>query len=168
MNIILHQVLFKFVNSILEWVYFYRPQMKFGTRLYFYTCLSFCSQGGVPAPGVCSHRGVPGPGGVVPTHGGSAPRGCLVETPLRRLLLQTVRVLLECILVFIVSTDSRCDNNNAMGKILLEYFLPHPDVYINFSATYNQIICNQCTPTLFPDTAYSSCFSLGSECACLM
>ena len=28
--------------------HFYHPQMKFGARQYFCTCLSFCSQGGVP------------------------------------------------------------------------------------------------------------------------
>ena len=44
-------------------------------RLCFYTCLSFCPQGGCLLPG-----------------------GCLVETP-QRLLLRAVRILLGCILV---------------------------------------------------------------------
>ena len=56
-------------------------------------------------------RGLPGPGeggllrGVCLVPGGSAPGGvpgprCLVETPLGRLLLRAVRILLECILVY--------------------------------------------------------------------
>ena len=59
--------------------------------------------GGVPHPGGCLvpggawSRAVPGPGGGVP-----GPGVCLVETPPGRQLLQVVRILLECILVFIV------------------------------------------------------------------
>ena len=40
--------------------------------------------------------GVPGPGGVALSRG-----GCLVETPHGRLLLRAVRILLECILVYL-------------------------------------------------------------------
>ena len=47
--------------------YYYRPQTKFGAKYYFYTCLSFCSQGGsawvhagVPPP--TRHTNPPGPG----------------------------------------------------------------------------------------------------------
>ena len=37
---------FKVPSSISGESNFYRPQKKFGARLYFYTCLPFCSQGG--------------------------------------------------------------------------------------------------------------------------
>ena len=43
--------------------------------------------------------------------GGSAPGGCLVETPLGQLLLQVVRILLECILV-----NNRCLVNDLFSK----------------------------------------------------
>ena len=45
------------------------------------------------------------------TPGGSAPGGCLVETPLGQLLLQVVRILLECILV-----NNRCLVNDLFSK----------------------------------------------------
>ena len=53
--------------------------------------------------GGCLFRGVPGPRGVW-SQGGAWSGGCLVErphslSPLERLLLQAVRILLECILV---------------------------------------------------------------------
>ena len=99
-------------------------------RLCFYTCLSFCPQGGcypsmhcrwypcMPCSrGVCSRR-VPDPGGCsggmtapgVPAPEGGllwgmpAPGGCLSQggdppPKSRRLLLQMVRILLECIIV---------------------------------------------------------------------
>ena len=70
-----------------ESTYFYRPQR----RLYFYGCLSAHGGGGL-LPG---EMPAPGGGGLLPGVGG-------VETPpeSRRLLLRTVRILLECILVF--------------------------------------------------------------------
>ena len=61
-------------------------------------CLSTGLQG-VPAPGgacsggACSQGGVPAPRGYLPPGGGETPPTS------RRLLLQTVRILLECILV---------------------------------------------------------------------
>ena len=59
-----------------------------------------CSWGGVSGP-VCSRGGVPGPrGGVSALGGGVWSRGCLVETPPGRLLLQAVHILLECIFLF--------------------------------------------------------------------
>ena len=56
-----------------------------------------CSRG-VPGPGgsVCSRGGLPGPGGCLLWG-----EGCLVETPPDGLLLQAVRILLECILVLV-------------------------------------------------------------------
>ena len=75
----------------------YRPQTKFGARLYFHRRLWFCPGGG----GACS-RAMPAPRGggclvlggcLVP--GGGVPSG----DPPGRLLLRAVRILLECILV---------------------------------------------------------------------
>ena len=61
------------------------------------TGLQGCLVWGVPGPrGACS--GGPAPGGV-PTPGGSAPGGLTRPPNSRRLLLRTVRILLECILV---------------------------------------------------------------------
>ena len=86
-------------------------------RLCFYTCLSFCPQGGCLVPGGVWSRGgawsqggvwswgVPGAGGVPGLgEGRPGPGGCLVETlspppPSGWLLLRAVRILLECILV---------------------------------------------------------------------
>ena len=77
-------------------------------------CLSFCPQGGsAPGGGFCSYeglvlgRGVCCQGGLVPGGvsgpGGSAPGGCTeADPPERRLLLRTVRILLECILLFVM------------------------------------------------------------------
>ena len=53
--------------------------------------------GGVLLPGGCLI-----PGGSAPRGGGvPGPGGCLVETPPGRPLLRAVRILLECILVYI-------------------------------------------------------------------
>ena len=82
---------------------FYRPQTKFGVRLYFYTCLSFCSRGGgwcypsihcrwypnmpcsrvgcgVPGPVGGWSGGVPGPRGVC-SWGFLVPGGLLLGGP---------------------------------------------------------------------------------------
>ena len=79
-------------------------------RLCFYTCLSLCSQiGGVwlveevsrPTPG--GRLGVWTGGCPDPNPGGCIPVCTEADTPQsRRLLLRTVRILLECILVLIV------------------------------------------------------------------
>ena len=65
--------------------YFYRPQTKFGARLYVYRCVSvhggvavvWCLvPGGCQVPGGCLvPRGVPGPGGYDPGGGVPAPGG---------------------------------------------------------------------------------------------
>ena len=60
---------------------YYRPQTKFGERQCFYTCVSFCSQGGSASSG----------GGADP------PPPILQDIDNKR----TVRILLECILVYI-------------------------------------------------------------------
>ena len=86
-------------------------------RLCFYTCLSFCSQqevsrprpgggdgggllGGVSRPRGCLPKGVPRPRGCPgPGLGGVSQHALRQTPPSRRLLLRTVRILLECILV---------------------------------------------------------------------
>ena len=89
-----------------------------GARLYFYTCLWFCSQrwGGIPA---CIAGGIPAcfAGFQAYTQGGSwgvwsggvfsrpTPRGCIpacteADPPPQWLLLRVVRILLECILAW--------------------------------------------------------------------
>ena len=98
--------------------HFYRPQ----GNIFRSVCQEFCPQGGCLVggvsgprgacfggggcllPGVSAPEGVSAPGGYLLGGclllGVPAPRGCLMETPLsRRLLLQAVRILLECILV---------------------------------------------------------------------
>ena len=67
-----------------------------------FTCVCDSVHRGMPGPGGCLvSGGCLVPGGWVPGLGGvSGPRGCLVETPLQRPLLQAVRILLECILVW--------------------------------------------------------------------
>ena len=90
-KLILWSFKLKFIRelNIISYSYHYRPQTKFGARLYFYTCLSFFSQlwGGVEVVSqhalqvVSQHalqQGVPGPGGSAPGGlllGGSAPGG---------------------------------------------------------------------------------------------
>ena len=76
--------------------------------------------GGVCSGGVSAPRGegVSAPGG-----GGSAPGwgGCLVESPLQRLLLRAVRILLECILVaFIIYQNKSLNKNTHACKIITE------------------------------------------------
>ena len=90
----------------------YRPQTKFGARLYFCTCLSFCSQkGGVPgqvhAPGQVHLPGRYTPQQVTPPPGRYIPLDRY--TPLDKYTpdnacwdtvnKRAVRILLECILV---------------------------------------------------------------------
>ena len=73
----------------------YRSQTKL-RRLCFYTCLSFCSQGGFCLSACWDIPPGADPPGTDPLPSG-APRK---QTPLsRRPLLRTVRILLECILV---------------------------------------------------------------------
>ena len=68
--------------------------------MFFYHCtILLCTEllrrFGIVMSTACS-RGVSGPGGL------PCPWGCLVETPpLGRLLLRVVRILLECILVYV-------------------------------------------------------------------
>ena len=97
-----------FVPKVFE----YLPSATKLRRLCFYTCLSFCSQKGVPEqvpPGPCT----PPPGRYTPwtrytpqdqVHPPSrytctTPPGRYTPPPSRRLLLRTVRILLECILI---------------------------------------------------------------------
>ena len=81
---------------------YYRPQRSCEGYVFTHVCLSMGGGGnvwswGVPAlGGACSGRGACwGGGGLVP--GGACSRGWVRGS--RRLLLQTVRILLECILV---------------------------------------------------------------------
>ena len=79
--------------------------------------------GGIPA---CLAAGGSGPGGSAPggclVQGGLLLRGvcsgggCLVETPPRRLLLQAVRILLECILVVMVVAKLATNGTNLVSS----------------------------------------------------
>ena len=73
----------------------YRPQRSWGKVIFSQASVILSTGGGVlPLGGGCaSSRGGASSGG------GCFLRGCLVETPLGRLLLWAVRILLECILV---------------------------------------------------------------------
>ena len=78
-----------------------RPQTKFGVKVIFLHCLSFCSQGGVPASGgLLLGMGGSAPRGVAWSRGGACSRGEPGGDPPGRLLLRAVRILLECILVY--------------------------------------------------------------------
>ena len=98
-------------------------------------------QGAMPAPGGGGwSQGVPTPGGglvpresLVPRGSGSwaiwflgvsGPRGYLVETPPGRLLLQTVHILLECILVDVYKSkqSSIIGNNHHLQSYLINKF----------------------------------------------
>ena len=88
---------------------YYRPQRSWG-KVIFSQASVILSTGGGPVPGGPGSGGVPAPGGVPALGGVPGPRGgawswrCLVETPLGRLLLRVVRILLESILVQSVFT----------------------------------------------------------------
>ena len=77
----------------------YLPSATKLRRLCFYTCLSFCSRGGLPQCMLGYHP--PRPGTPPPDQ---APPGPGPPREQRLLLLRTVRILLECILVSIIRT----------------------------------------------------------------
>ena len=98
---------------------YYRPQTKFGARYYFCTCLSFCSQGGVPGqvppgqahPPACTpllgrypQAGTP-PGGYTPPRQLQPPPSRYTSPPHPMVNARPVRILLECILVDIAVSD---------------------------------------------------------------
>ena len=78
------------MQGVRKW-YFVTARKRSLRRLYFYTCLSFCPRGGVPAPG--------GFGCLLLGGGGLVQGGGAWWRPSRRLLLRAVCILLECILV---------------------------------------------------------------------
>ena len=98
--------------------------MKLGQGYIFTGVCDSVHRGGGLLPGG-SALGGPGPGGSAPGWGGCLVQGCawsggawsggcLVETPLRWLLLRAVCILLECILVVTVS--------ELLFSLLLSYF----------------------------------------------
>ena len=113
MNMMMMMMMMMMMN-IMMWNAKYLPSTnEVVERSCFYTYLSFCQRGGGlsrPRP-----RGVsrPRPGGVVCPGGcpGPGPGGrgvsqhALTQTPpSRRQLLRTVRILLECIIVYLIRT----------------------------------------------------------------
>ena len=134
---------------------FYRPQRSCEGYVFTGVCLStggclvlgslfqggawswggVCSGGAWSWGGVCS-QGVPGPGGSalggawswggLLQGGVPGPGGCLVETPPGRLLLRTVRILLECILVnykitFLCSVLRTVETSRLLQKTLRHF-----------------------------------------------
>ena len=102
-------------------LHLYRPQTKLREGNVFTGVCDSVHMGGVWSRGGACFRGVPAPGGAcsweVPTPGGgSVPGGYLLQggawwrPPPGRLLLQAVRILLECILVSSINTSLELSN----------------------------------------------------------